>query len=829
MELQFYPYDFDYKVEGEKTFILLFSKLENEKKVCIKNEYKPYFYASLEGVDQRLFEAKLKSLTIQTGAKPAKVTSWEEIEKELLGQKKLFYKISVNYPKAVPVISREVQEWGVECYEKDILFTHRYLRDKGITPMVLTKATGKYLEEEMMRVPVFLAEEIIQESKQTKEDWKILAIDIETYAPKRGEINPKKNPILMIAFYGLDDQGKEFRKVITWKIFKHNLDYLEIVKDEFEMLERFKEIIWAYDPDIITGYFSDGFDFPYIHERAEKNNVKLDLGLDHSELFAGSGVSFQDGESKIKGILHLDVFKFIRNIFGKDLKIESYSLDAVSEELLGHRKHQIDLNNLAQVWDKEPDKLEEFCKYNLQDASLTFKLCDKLIPDMVEFTSLIALPTFDLIRMKFSRLVQNYIMKRAIGHDVLAPNKPGRTEIERRMEESIQGAFVYEPTPGLYEDIVVFDFRSLYPTIITAHNIGPESFRCSCCKDEPHVPDRENYWFCKKERRFIPSVLEELIIKRVELKNKIKELKKHQNDEKDERNIRILEARSYALKILANSFYGYLGFYGARWYCLECAASTTAYARNYIKKTIEKAEKSGFQVIYADTDSCFLLLGEKCLDEAMSFMDEINKDLPGRMELEFEGLFPRGLFVALKGSEKGAKKKYALISKEGKIKITGFESVRRNWSALAKEVQRTVLRLVLQDKVEEAVKQVKEVVKDLKKGNVSLEKLILKTQITRELSQYSSIGPHVKVANDLVKKGFEVLPGTVVEYIIVKGSGLVRERARMPSEVSEGEYDCDYYIKNQLIPAVSSILAVLGYSEEDLFDESSQTGLGNFF
>ncbi len=871
MEIQFYPYDFEYQVEDGTTYFHFFAKQEDGQKIVVKHPYRPYFYVSLEGVDTTLFTPKLNGLIVDSAA----VTAWEEVEKELVGKKRHFYKIFVNYPKAVPVISNKLQSWGVDCYETDILYVHRYLRDHALLPMSLTTARGAFVEKHNVKiglggpsvnrpmacslsltaqpnfehasipqiisgllanhhslewwntprfkVPLFLAEEVAQKDAAAKVDWKILAVDIETYSVRK-EIDSLRNPILMIAL-----RGKDYQKVIAWKKFNHDLDYLEIVADEAAMLERFKEIIHEQQPDILTGYFSDGFDLPYIKARADKHNVRLDLGLDHSDMVVISKTGSRSGQAAIKGILHLDVLKFIKNIFGKNLKTDSYSLDNVSRELLNHQKHEVNLDELSTVWDSRPEELGKFCAYNLHDAYLTYELCRKLLPDMIEFTTITGVPTFDVIRMSFSRLVESYIMKRSMEYGVLAPNKPGNEEISQRMDESIQGGYVYQPTPGLYQDVVVFDFRSLYPTIITAHNISPEAFRCSCCSSNT-VPGKEQYWFCRREKRFISSVLENLIIKRVEVKNLIKEAKISKKKDED---TKLLEARSYALKILANSFYGYLGFYGARWYCLECAASTTAYARNYIKTTIETAQKKGFTVIYADTDSCFLLLGKKQLQDAMEFMDSINKDLPGQMELEFEGHFSRGIFVAQKGTamgaKKGAKKKYALITNDGALKITGFESVRRNSSDLAKEVQQTVLRLILQDKISDALAYVKKIVAELKNGRVELGKLVIKTQITRELSHYASVGPHVKVARDMAARGDQVGAGTLVRYIIVKGSGLVRERARIPSDVAEGGYDADYYLKHQLIPSVSGIFAVLGYSDDEIFSKASQRGLETFF
>jgi DNA polymerase, archaea type len=810
MEIQFYPYDFDYKVKGGKVLMHLYSKLESGEKVCVVHEHQPFFYA------QQKDEEKIKTLIVGE----AQVTSIEKVEKELLGKMEQLYKVYVNFPKAVPSLAKALEEWGILCYERDVLFTHRYLRDMGIIPMTLVKATGEFDQSTPLRVPLFVAQSVMDVGKETLPKWRVLAVDIETYAKKK-EINPEKNPILMIALYGVDENNNIMQKVLTWRNFSHKLEYLEIVQDEVELLKRFRTLLLQYQPDILTGYFSDGFDFPYVLTRAKKYNLKLDLGSDYSEPQVKANTGFRSSEVRIPGMLHIDVLKFVRNIFGISLKTDSYKLDAVAEELLGHRKHDVDLNQLAHVWDAEPEKLDDFCAYNLHDAHLTEQLCTKLLPAMIEFTKIVGLPTHDVIRMRFSRLVENYIMRRSMEFNVLAPNKAKGQELDKRREERIQGAFVFEPEPALYHDVVVFDFRSLYPTIISAHNVGPEGFRCFCCKQEEHVPEREGYWFCRREKKFLPKVLEQLVLRRVDLKRLIKEQREKKKDTK------MLEARSYALKILANSFYGYLGFFGARWYCIECAASTTAYARNYIKKTIEKAKAKGFKVIYADTDSCFLTLGEKIIDQAMEFMNEINFDLPGHMELEYEGFFPRALFVSVKGSTKGAKKKYALLREDGTLKVTGFELVRRNVSELGKEIQQRVLELVLGNKKEEAIVYVKGRIEKLKSGEVPIEKLIIKTQITRELSQYTSVGPHVLVAKRLATLGEKITPGTVVQYVIERGEGLVRERAKLPSEVAK--YDTEYYLHHQLLPAISSIFEVLGVSEDELLGKGKQTGLGSYF
>ncbi|GAI26580.1 unnamed protein product [marine sediment metagenome] len=177
-------------------------------------------------------------------------------------------------------------------------------------------------------------------------------------------------------------------------------------------------------------------------------------------------------------------------------------------------------------------------------------------------------------------------------------------------------------------------------------------------------------------RGFLPIIIGDLISRRARIKEIIKEKKDI-----------MLEARSESLKLLANAFYGYLGFFGARWYSIECARSVTAYGRYYINRVIEDAEKNEFKVIYSDTDSVFLNLGKKTEEDALKFVEKINETLPGIMELEYENFYPCGIFVSAKEGHYGAKKKYALLGKDGNIKITGFETVRRNWSFIAKQAQ----------------------------------------------------------------------------------------------------------------------------------------------
>ncbi|CAD5243491.1 DNA polymerase domain-containing protein [Thermococcus camini] len=283
----------------------------------------------------------------------------------------------------------------------------------------------------------------------------------------------------------------------------------------------------------------------------------------------------------------------------------------------------------------------------------------------------------------------------------------------------------------------------------------------------------------------------------------------------------------FGLLYAHNSYYGYYGYARARWYCRECAESVTAWGREYIETTIHEIEgKFGFKVLYADTDGFFATIpgenAETVKTKAREFLKYINAKLPGLLELEYEGFYLRGFFVT--------KKKYAVIDEEGKITTRGLEIVRRDWSEIAKETQARVLEAILRHgDVEEAVRIVKEVTEKLSKYEVPPEKLVIHEQITRELKDYKATGPHVAIAKRLAARGVKIRPGTVISYIVLKGSGRIGDRAIPFDEFdpTKHKYDAEYYIENQVLPAVERILRAFGYKKEELrYQKTRQVGLG---
>ena len=294
----------------------------------------------------------------------------------------------------------------------------------------------------------------------------------------------------------------------------------------------------------------------------------------------------------------------------------------------------------------------------------------------------------------------------------------------------------------------------------------------------------------------------------------------------------MLKARIYNLKILANSLYGYLSYARARWHCYECGGATTAFSRHYIKQTIAKAQEAGFKTIYSDTDSVFLELKERPITEALNFMTELNKTLPGIMELEFEDEFETGIFVQAKGKAGGgAKKRYALYDEDkDNLKIVGLEYVRNDWSDIARETQYEVLKRVLKDRdPKSAFEYSRSVIKDVEEGNIPMEKFVLTSRLSRDLDKYETNLPHVIIARQMKERGDIIHSRSHIRYVIAKGKGAMYEKARIPEDISLETIDTEYYIENQIEPAVSQILAVFGYNGDDLSETHVQGGLGDFF
>jgi len=819
LRLKLLVLDADYELIENKGVIKLFCKDENGNTVLVLDpNFEPYFYAMPKEGKAKILKEKIEKL--DTSKLNARILKVEIVEKIWEGEKTKLVKIAIDNPRRIPDVRELIKEWEEveETFEYDITFYKRYLMDKQIEPMGWIEVEGGEIERKDHRVEKVIKAKVVKPAKLEKEvKFKILAFDTEWVEENN------KNKLIMLSLASNDG----FKKVLTCYDWEEKPNWVESLKNEKEIIQRFVEIVKAKDPDFLVGYNSDGFDFPRLKEKANEFKISLKLGRDENPLrtVRRGRVS----SAKLRGRVHVDLFVFIDHILSASLKSEVLTLDEVAQELLGIGKKEMKYKEMVEIWSKK-EQLGRLAEYSLWDSELTLKLAEYILPQIFAIARLTGLLPFDASRNTYSQLVEAFYMRRAVADNVLIPNRPKTEEIERRrMAPVYKGAIVIEPKKGIHSNILVFDFKSLYPTIIVSHNISPETLSCEHgeCKEKNKVPEAK-WHFCLKKKGYIPKHLEELNKKRQEIKRRMKLVKKNSKEWKKLNNMQ------YALKIIANASYGYFGFFGARWYKREGGASAAAWGRFYIKKIIEIAKNEKFEIIYGDTDSLFARLPEtekgKLIEMAENFEKKVNQQLPGIIELEFRDLYEAGIFVARKGEKTGAKKRYALIDYEGNLEIRGFETVRRDWCELAKRIQREVLVTILKEKnPQKAVQLVRETIKRIKEGEVSLEDLVIYEQITRPLSQYEQIGPHVKAAQKARARGRLIGEGMVIGFVITKGAGSISDRAEPIEDVKPEDYDPEYYIHHQVLPAAMRVLKALGITEQEVLKGKVQVDLKKFF
>ncbi len=784
-------------------------------------DFSPYFLllpkAEVTGeFGSKKMEEFQKGLVLQKFSfrgKDAKITSVEAIEKlvSLEGTKML--KITVDRPRNVSFLSGELAQFGT-VYENNIPFHYRFMIDSGLKPNALVE----YEESEDGFV-----RNARKEHAEGFPALRTLAIDIEAFSTSGSLPEPARDPCIMVSY--ASDKGAG---VITYK-HKVDAENVENAADENAMLERLSQVIAENHTDLLCTYNGDAFDLPFLQKRADVTGASFRLGRTKKAVFAKK-IGMRT-KTYVAGRIHFDVYHAITflNTVGA-IKLQRLTLDDAYFELFG--KHKVDLK-YDQIWEnwKTGKGMNKVAEYAKVDSIACLDLANYCIDLELALSRQVGLPMFESSRATAGQLVEFYLMRKSFEYNEIVPNKPSYSEVVARSENPLKGAFVKTPEAGVYENIAVLDFRSLYPSIIVSHNIDPSTKDCGCCTD-PETKAATGHHYCKKRKGLIPRVLEEVLESRFAIKRKLSEIKKARGA--DTHEYKQLHATQWALKVIANSFYGYLAYPRSRWYDHDCGEAITGLARNYIKATMETAEASGFKVLYGDTDSLMILYPRGAEDKVMEFRAKVNEKLPGNMELELEEFYARGLFVSKKatgaaGSEKaeGAKKKYAMITKEGKIKIRGFELVRRDWSGVAKRTQKELLRILLETgDVKKAADMVMKVITELKSGKVPLDDLTILTQLRKKAGSYAIMSPELNAAQKARAAGIRLPENAVIGYVIGKKGKSISEKATLREMATD--YDPDYYINNQVIPATLKLLSAFGYDEDALKSKGTQSRLGEW-
>ncbi|MBK00682.1 MAG: DNA polymerase II [Euryarchaeota archaeon] len=629
------------------------------------------------------------------------------------------------------------------------------------------------------------------------------------------------------------------------------------VGTEIEIMNGMTDLIRVKDPDIITGYNIDNFDIPRLKERLEYLTEKNDT-KGRSELFGWARrnenewdlIPYKPPNARkwtIVGRCFVDAWWQARMLLRPKRETLSYVSQLLFPEREDLRKLEIDASKMDEEWKNRPEEVLEYCK---RDALLPWEILDELriIQGRESLAAVSKTPLDVVINGTTSNWIDSLVIRLADRSNVAVP-------MTKRYDRSdqIAGGYVHEVEPGVYPWVAVLDFKSMYPSIMINNNIC----RTTMVEDKNsqlpchESPDGIKYLQKSEREGLVPKLLVDLMSQRDFHKSKMKKAE----EDGDKSKQRFHDGMQYAVKILMNSFYGVFASVFYRFTHKNIGSSITAWARYNITEIIRQLEEENQNVVYSDTDSIFVSVPMKDnvptkrsdieseakeFDGAKEELVRFGKELAERFtedaaELEFE----TGLSAFF---SHGAKKRYVgrMIWPKEEMIIRGYETRRSDSFTLLTNTMTSMFEYILDGNQESAIRDVINLIKEVKKGNASVEDLVISRSCkgkilkdgTVDFSNYSNPDglPFVKAAKERIKLDLPFTPGMKVAYVVTKTSGSTQEVE--PWLVEDGgepvsNYDVDYYSK-RLAKALGRITEAFGWSENELLTGTRQTTLFSF-
>jgi DNA polymerase-2 len=677
---------------------------------------------------------------------------------------------------------------NIPCYESDIRPADRYLMERFITaPVSIEFDDYQNLIEPARLKPTSYTP-----------TFEVMSFDIETdYAT---------NELFSIAFASNDCQ-----KVLMIGNHK-NTSLIEYVNDERMLLRRWIETVIDIDPDIFIGWNVVNFDLKVLQERSKKLGVPLRIG--RGKTIAHWRKAQTETDHYFISIPGRVVLCGIDTLKSATYNFPSFSLEVVGQTLLGRGKLIHDSQSLHDPLFKAKEIQRQFhedkpklAAYNLEDCQLVRDIFDKA--DLINFTIERArLTGLEMDKVGGSvAAFDNLYLPRLHRKGFVAPNIG-----DYQGKLSAPGGYVMDSKPGMHQSVLVLDYKSLYPSIIRTFKVDPYA-RIVAKKMEPNdVIDGFDGASFSKEDNILPDIIATLW--------QARDVAKQGNN----------PALSQAIKIIMNSFYGVLGTPGCRVHDSRLTSSITKRSHAIILQTVKIIEAEGYEVIYGDTDSVFVSL-QKAYDnqQAKEIGDQLTKlvnqywelileqdyGLPSYLEMEFETHFKQFFMPTVRGSDQGSKKRYAGLIEDDQgnrvIHYKGLETVRTDWTELAKVFQQKLYQLVFDGEAYEAY--ILLTIRLLLKGKYD-NQLKYRKRLRKPLENYiKNIPPHAQAAikAELLFKKMNQ-PSRYrnkiwIEYVItISGAETL--------ECQKSKLDYEHYIERQLTPIADTILTAVNSSME---------------
>lgn len=788
---------------NSKPVVRIFGKDKKGKTVCVFYEdYLPYFYASDDVVKKEDEPGIQKMKKVKRKALPAE-------DKEM-------YKVTLLHPASTPKVREKFRSKGAEIYEADIPFKYRFMSDFGLRGMGWVEVeNGNGVRTGSVRVDRKVkAEKLKPVNKEDDVDLKYLALDIECVSKENDVPQAENDPIILVSLVFSEPYKGKKSMVLSTKTGER----MESFENEKEMLKGLIEIINEYDCDVITGFNIQNFDLPYILKRMEKNNIRPDFGRCTQKRVSTRKFGRRNS-TYISGRVVVDSYEIVK----KDFSLQRYGLDFVSQKLLNKEKEDVKYSEMEELWNGDREDLEKLARYCLKDSQLALDLVLKL--NLIDKHKALSRVSGSLLQDTLDNgeasRIEKYLLREFNRRGYVFPSRGGK-----KSREGLIGGEVLEPKKGLQSSVAVLDFKSMYPSIIKSYNICPTTITE---KEDGTLETPSGARFLKPEERegIIPEVVSGLVERRGRVKEKLKKTRKKSRK-------KMLNAKQLALKILANSFYGYFGYARSKLFNLDIANAITSTGRDIIIKSKKSIEKEfGYDVVYGDTDSVFVKIPkerrEDIAEEAQKIVDYTNEQLPGEIELEFEKIFKR--FLPL------TKKRYAAWSFlpagdgwEDKIETKGIETVRRDWCGLVGKTVGRVLEIILKENDrKKAIKYFQGVTEKLLNNEIPVEDLVITKTMTKKPKNYEGVQPHIEVVKKMRDRNPADVPGVGdrIGFVIVKGTQMLSKRAEDPDYVREKglQIDSNYYIETQLLSPLERVFGALDVSKSELLGNGKQIGI----
>jgi DNA polymerase-2 len=687
-------------------------------------------------------------------------------------------RVEVSAPADVPPLRRRLDDAGIECFEADLRFAYRYLIDRDVR--------GSFrVDGDFTRQPG--VGRVYRNPEIAPAEWtpalRVLSLDIETSLDGG-----------LLYCIGVSGAGGEH----VWMVGDHPVDGVEIVADERTLLERFLAHLRSADPDVLTGWNVTDFDLSMLQRFCHRHRLRCTLGRSDDELEILRDQSYtREGRAVLGGRIVLDGLSLVRGAF---IRLDDYRLETAARAILGtgklvagdDRGHEIE-----RMYRHDQAKL---AAYNLQDARLVVQLLERT--GLIELTvrrSLMTGMQLDRVSAQIAAIDSLYLRAlRARGRVAPSVRRPREEEMV-----GITGGLVLDSRPGLYRNIAVFDFKSLYPSLIRTFNIDPLTHVRGGTHVRGEHADVIRTPGGARFRRDEPGILPALVARLW--------------DERARFRAEGDAIGAQATKILMNSLFGVLGSPASRLFSPAVANAITLAGQHVIRLAADAMTARGHRVIYGDTDSVFVDLGEPDTDVAerlgASLADEVGAEVgatlardfgcTSHLELEFEKVYARFFMPEVRGGATGSKKRYAGLT-GGAVEIVGLEAVRRDWSEVARRFQRELLDRLFHD---QAVHEyAREFVGRLRAGEFDGD-LAYRKAIRKPLSEYTKTTPaHVKAAR---KKPADL--GRIVTYVVTKAGP-------EPVDALTAPPDHEHYVEHQLKPIAD---AIFRFVEGPDFDELS--------